>query len=558
MLRHPAATPVGRAPRPKSRGSYNCGHCGLPKKGHVCPTPEAPVPPRSSHRPRRALSFDDECDAEADALALMPVADQQIRGEEEEEELEEEEQVGWGGEWALPTTCMVEVLRRLSPRELTRAAAVCRGWRDCVRRVWRSAEELRICVSPRSEIGSVLRKCHGLTRLRLRMESDVDATLLACVAFSIPNLETFELNMAENAVNRITGDELGRFVADKQFLSSLKIEDCTNIGFLNLTSSSLSTLWLSNLHSISKVAFKCPNLREISLDFARQENDTTDLATMMEYFGRTCPRLKNIHIASIHLSNEVVLALTSANLRNLQMVSLVLGSRITDAAVTAIVSSYTNLELLDLSGSSITDSGLRMICNVFPRTLCRLLLALCQNITSSGIQFAAAKLPLLRLIDCGMSICRVNNQYQYKSRQPTPCPKGEVTGKFARFQKLIIKHANLRKLSLWGCSGLDSLYLNCPELNELNLNSCTNLHPERFLLQCPSLKNVHASGCQEMIIGAIRNQVLNEFVATGNHLPSKRLADGSKRVPVPHFVQQHSEEEKQKRKRLPHCVVHHD
>lgn len=35
--------------------------------------------------------------------------------------------------------------------------------------------------------------------------SDVDATLLACVAFSIPNLETFELNMAENAVNRITG-----------------------------------------------------------------------------------------------------------------------------------------------------------------------------------------------------------------------------------------------------------------------------------------------------------------------------------------------------------------
>lgn len=62
-------------------------------------------------------------------------------------------------------------------------------------------------------------------------------------------------------------------------------------------------------------AFKCLNLREISLDFARQENDTTDLATMMECLGRTCPRLKNIHIASIHLSNEVVLALTSANLR---------------------------------------------------------------------------------------------------------------------------------------------------------------------------------------------------------------------------------------------------
>lgn len=37
--------------------------------------------------------------------------------------------------------------------------------------------------------------------------------------------------------------------------------------------------------------------------------------------------------------------------------------------------------------SSITDSGIRMICNVFPKTLCRLLLALCQNITSSKHEF---------------------------------------------------------------------------------------------------------------------------------------------------------------------------
>lgn len=35
--------------------------------------------------------------------------------------------------------------------------------------------------------------------------SDFDATMLACVAFSLPNLEAFELNMAENTVNRITG-----------------------------------------------------------------------------------------------------------------------------------------------------------------------------------------------------------------------------------------------------------------------------------------------------------------------------------------------------------------
>lgn len=70
-------------------------------------------------------------------------------------------------------------------------------------------------------------------------------------------------------------------------------------------------------------------------------------------------------------------------------------------------------------------------------------------------------------------------------------------------QKLIIKHCRLKKLSLWGCSGLDvrifdilvsfsflvphmvlsiyiqmqALCLNCPELDDLNLNTCRNLRP---------------------------------------------------------------------------------
>ncbi|WOL19641.1 hypothetical protein Cni_G28443 [Canna indica] len=574
MLRHPPIAPIRSAP-PKKRGSYNCGRCGLPKKGHVCPTDDDAsavlLPPRSGHRLRRALSFDEdrpssatleiERAGETESLAVVTVPE---GGEEEDE-------AGWDGEGALPASCMLEVLRRLPPKELMRAAAVCRGWRECVRRAWRSAEELRLTVSPRSQIGfigSVLQKCAGLTRLKLRMESDIDATMLACVAFSLPNLEDFEIIMDENCANRINGDELSRFVAEEECLSTLKIENCTNIEFLNITSSSLSILWLSNLHCNAKVALKCPNLVELSLDFARQENDSTELVTMMECLGHTCPRLTNIHIASIQLSNEVVLALTSANLRDLRKLALVLGSRITDAGVTAIVSCYTRLELLDLSGSSITDSGIRMICNAFPETLSRLLLALCPNITSSGIQFAVAQLPLLQLIDCGMSICDSN---QYESSQQKVYSSSGGFGENTRnqklsptkskkfHQKLIIKHGHLRKLSLWGCSGLVALYLSCPELDDLNLNSCTNLHPERFLLQCPNLKNIHASGCQDMLIGAIRNQVLNEFAASESQLPCKRLADGSKRVQVPYFVQQLSEDDKQKkRKRLFPCIVHQD
>ncbi|XP_059625954.1 F-box/LRR-repeat protein 17 [Cornus florida] len=557
----------------KKRGSYNCGRCGLPKKGHSCHIPAtttatpttsnssaaAPPSPLSVVRPpppprrqyshlRRALSFDDidvreypESDNDDDCILL---------------ELESGVDSG-----KLPASCMWEVLRRLPPPALLAAARVCKGWRDTARRLWRAAEELRLRVPAKAPIGfagSVLQKCPGLVRLSLRMESDVDATMLACIAFSCPNLESMEIFSSDKSVNWITGDELGRFVADKRHLSSIKMEGGSNLGGFMLCSSSLSTIWLSDLHSLSKMVFNCPNLKEISLDFSRQENDSTDLASMVDGLGRSCPRLQNIHIASVRLSNAVVLALTAADLRGLRMLSLVLGSEITDASVAAITSSYSNLELLDLSGSSISDSGIGMICNVFPETLSRLLLALCPNITSSGIQFATAQLPLLELMDCGMTICDPNSSspnFEEGSDydlQTTPNSKLHLI-----YQKLIIKHSRLKKLSLWGCSGLDALYLNCPELSDLNLNSCKNLHPERLLLQCPGLESVHASGCQDMLVEIIQNQACSQFVAVDNHFPCKRSADGSKRVRVPFsFTEQASDDDKKERRTLKRrCTV---
>ncbi|KAK6940739.1 F-box domain [Dillenia turbinata] len=542
--------------RGKKRGSYNCGRCGLPKKGHVChlsttggsatptdsssnvvadadPTPLSnALPPRQqphSNHLRRALSFDD-----IEVRSPRPDDDD---NDQEEECDEYEEDVSEAG---LPAGCLWEVLRRLPPVNLLSASKVCRGWRDCATRVWRSAEELRLRVPPTAQVGvvgSLLKKCSGLVRLSLRIESDMDATMLACIAFSCPNLESVEISTSESSINRITGDELGRFVADKRCLTSLKMEGCCNFGSFNLCSSSLSALWLSGLHSLTKMMFNCPNLKEISLDFSNQENDNTDLTVMAECLGRSCPRLENIHIASVRLTNAVVLALTASSLRGLRMLSLVLGSEITDASVAAIASSYSNLELLDLSGSSISDSGIGMICNVFPETLRRLLLALCPNITSSGLQFATAQLPLLELMDCGMTICDLN------SNNPVPDEGNDSESNKVNmrlhliYQKLIIKHGRLKKLSLWGCSGLDALYLNCPELNDLNLNSCSNLHPERLLLQCPKLESVHASGCQDILIGAIESQVCRQDTVQ-NQFPFKRMADSSKRIRVPNFLSQ--------------------
>ncbi|KAF8394337.1 hypothetical protein HHK36_020545 [Tetracentron sinense] len=530
------ATGAANTNRGKKRGNYTCGRCGLPKKGHSChisttnsPSIFAPSPPpaRETHSHlRRALSFDDydnspESDNDDYSGGLPEMGSD------------------FGG-CRLPMNCLWEVMRRLPPPALLSAAKVCKGWRDCSRKLWRVAEELRLRVPAKAQVGfvgSVLQKCSRIARLSLRMESDVDATMLACIAFSCPNLKSMEICTSDAAINWITGEELGRFVAEKRCLLSLKMERCSNLGGFILCSSSLSLLWLSDLCSLSKMVFNCPNLEELSLDFSRRENDCTDLSSMVDGLGRTCLRLQNIHIASVRLSHAVVLSLTAANLRDLRMLSLVLGSEITDASVAAISSSYSDLELLDLSGSSISDSGIGMICNVFPQTLSRLLLALCPNITSSGIQFAAAQLPFLELLDCGMTICDPNSQ-DVTSEENSGCEpeNSPICNLHLIYQKLIIKHGRLKKLSLWGCSGLDALYLNCPELNDLNLISCRNLHPERLLLQCPSLESVHASGCQDMLIGAIQSQVCNDFAAVEDHFPCKRLADGSKRVRVPHFI----------------------
>ncbi|WMV32622.1 hypothetical protein MTR67_026007 [Solanum verrucosum] len=390
--------------RGKKRGSYNCGRCGLPKKGHVCdltkefnevptptssdaksfvlpsplsvvrtkPTPPLPPPRQAVPQLRRALSFDD-----IGVTDESPGSDDdegESEGEGEGEFLDFESELDLGRSGKLPANCLWEVFKRLPPSSLLSSAKVCKGWRDVSRRIWKSAEELRLEVPVKAQIGlvgSVLQKCPGLVKLSLRMKSDVDATMLACIAFSCPNLDSLEILTSETSVNRITG-----WKSHCGFVVNLLIQ-----------------------------VFNCPNLKEISLIFSRQENENTDLTAMVNGLGRSCPRLQNIHVASVRLTHAVVLALTAANLRGLRMLSLVLGSEITDASVAAIASSYSRLELLDLSGSSISDSGIGMICNVFPETLLKLLLALCPNITSSGIQFAAAQLPNLELMDCGMSIC---------------------------------------------------------------------------------------------------------------------------------------------------------
>lgn len=203
-LPHPVtpggATDLPSAARPnrgKKRGSYNCGRCGQPKKGHSChltpttttaatasavtPTPTAsassasvasppsvirpPLPLRQPPpQPRRALSFDD-----------IDVPNSPEPDEDEDDDGSSDPDFGSDlpGSGKLPFNCLWEVLRRLPPPALLSAAKVCKGWRDTSRKLWKAAEELRLRVPAKSPIGfagSVVQKCPSLLRLSLIME----------------------------------------------------------------------------------------------------------------------------------------------------------------------------------------------------------------------------------------------------------------------------------------------------------------------------------------------------------------------------------------------------
>ncbi|KAI9123372.1 hypothetical protein K1719_004672 [Acacia pycnantha] len=75
--------------------------------------------------------------------------------------------------------------------------------------------------------------------------------------------------------------------------------------------------------------------------------------------------------------------------------------------IQTVASSYPNLELLDLSGSSINDDGIGINYNAFPETLSRLLLALCPNVTSTWI---FKKWVLRRNLEsCVLQICSTSD-----------------------------------------------------------------------------------------------------------------------------------------------------
>lgn len=191
--------PAPAAAQPKRRGSYNCGRCGLPKKGHVCTVPrlaaagggdkageqQPPPPPPPQTKPRRALQFDDPPAASDVLLDAVPLAAAAPGKKARVEAVDVEEEEDGGGDYdpppldwwvevgagrRAPGEVLVEVLRRMPPRAVAAAAGVSHGWRECARRVWRAAEEVRLRAAGVGPVGALMARCPALARLVLRMD----------------------------------------------------------------------------------------------------------------------------------------------------------------------------------------------------------------------------------------------------------------------------------------------------------------------------------------------------------------------------------------------------
>ncbi|GAQ77814.1 Leucine Rich Repeat family protein [Klebsormidium nitens] len=649
---------------------------------------------------------------------------------------------------SLPESCLLRILAKLPPCTLALSALVSRRWHSCSDAIWPLVERADLVLnngSPKPgqvsaalgasrHVTEVLQKCVGLRRLVLTVTGRIEDAVLSAIATCRPELTDLEIRVANNGVNVISGAAIGLLLARCQFLRVLKLDGCRCVSRVKVSSQTLTTLWLTGCDRLLFLEMDCPQMRELALDLipppgfgapsaAHRDAAAATLLALLKQVRALGARLERFHLSSPFLSDRAVATIFARNFSNMRALSLTQAPELTDFGVDVIVRTCPNIELLDLSGSTVTDVGLHHLATRYAESLRSLLIAGCSKVTSDGLAAAVAGLRQLVLLDCGYVFTESTALSQRRLRQPlpdvsretrpltqkphnpslrlsdvrspnvqtpttrmrisnlqsrprespesrphglrnpqfrtpdrqipnlqTPDPgagvrRNPVAQRGALFQpgpqaagiprecadeeavvasnrsrppietvdddsppekkqktqignvgvtsgrnneldnnlplfaeesvppqelsqmsdtipapnpslqsdpsandplqsvrpgELSIRSETLSKLSLWGCSDVRTLELECPALAELNLTSCTGLTPGNISLRCWGLARVHAAGCKGGVAEAIQEQVLtghwwDSDAGSGSGDGSgsvgvKRQADGSKRV----------------------------
>ncbi|KAL8267749.1 hypothetical protein R6Q59_001547 [Mikania micrantha] len=174
----------------KCIGNYYSGRCGQPKKGHVCNVSNPLV---------------------TDTNAAITPAESSISSAGTTVIADTDSPV-----CVTPTELLVGGDKEVAAGVIV--AKVCTGWRNVTRRLWKAAEELRHRVPVNTQVGfvgSVLQKSPTLGKLTYDAKvrktdlrfcgqiSHMDSSMLPCIAFACPNLESLEIHMCEGSISRI-------------------------------------------------------------------------------------------------------------------------------------------------------------------------------------------------------------------------------------------------------------------------------------------------------------------------------------------------------------------
>ncbi|GBG62130.1 hypothetical protein CBR_g29330 [Chara braunii] len=348
---------------------------------------------------------------------------------------------------------------------------------------------------------------------------------------------------------------LTSLAATSSSLRSLSLSSCSELASLQLDCPCLEELCLDLLRPDSPRSVRRASSAML-LSSSDQEGEETRVHNLISHISSHRQSLVSLRISSSALTDPLLKELFSAQWNCLQTLSFTFAPSITDASVKHIAKQCRHLTSIDLSGCrSLTDMALFHLSSGAVPTLQRVQVAGCPQISTVAIEKLVACLPELQLLDCSGSLVirsRVSEAQESQDTESTTqrrmlqgptspgshagkedsigsaetresavekensienwlrsangSSEGGVGGQHTESGVLRLQHPKVVHVSLWGCTAIQGIEVDCPQLEDLNMNSCCNLSPARIFLHCPQLQRLHVARCLPDVVRHLRQQ----------------------------------------------------
>ena len=440
---------------------------------------------------------------------------------------------------------MLRIFSKLSPEDLLAASQVCRSWRQFAGLTWRHTKEASVVAADATGSAGdgplVVHRARQLERLSLLVDTRLADEGLRLLAQQRP-AALRHLSIRARGAGRLefTHGALEHLVSHCPRLETLLLE-AGHLAVLSLRSDSLRSLRVLGAVRLQHLWLQAPQLERLSLELGPRQptpaRDTfvtrflanvsgptaqaTQVCTVLREVAEARAPLRHVHVSSPHLTDRAVEALVSCDPSGWQSLCLNHSAQVTTDGVRQVAARCRGLELLDLSGcTTVTDEALGPLADGLGKSLLRLHLACCPLLSRTAIRKLVGGLPLLRVLDLGFSLVdrpRGSTAAEKNTAMDRMLGTGNMLvsptlersqpsrrcrslleeldpSAVGASQTLELRSPSLECLSLWGCSRIRALRLECPRLEQLDLTNCRQLEAGGTEVACPNLKSLQAAG----------------------------------------------------------------